>query len=419
MEERRRVPRKDTLVSVYSRVVNSRRPLRAVLRQAYPWVQEHEAAIASTFSIYRDRKRAQHLLDFDDLLLYWRAAVVDPDVGPVLAAAYDHVLVDEYQDTNLLQAEIVRALRAGGRPVTAVGDDAQAIYGFRAATVANMLEFPADFPGTAVVTLERNYRSTQPILDLANAVLADATEGTRSGSAVDGSGGAGGRRPVLATCPDEAAQADAVADVILEHHEAGVALRHQAVLFRSAHHSDLLEVELRRRGIPYVKYGGLRFLEAAHVRDLLAALRVLDNPYDELAWSRLLQLLDGVGPAGATGPGRVGVLGGAAAWAARAAGRLGVAGVGGDPLARFVEGPASSGWPCRPAPATIILAGRRPRRLPRPTPWPRGAGRPASGGARSAAAPPIRQRRGPPAGPRGLWPGWPRASRPGARWSPS
>jgi DNA helicase-2/ATP-dependent DNA helicase PcrA len=316
-EVRRRFPRKDTLVAVYSRVVNARQPLKTVLRQSFPWVQEHEAVIAGIFAAYTRRKREQRLLDFDDLLLYWRAAATDPVTGPVLAAAYDHVLVDEYQDTNLLQADIVRSLGAGGHSITVVGDDAQAIYAFRAATVRNMLDFPAHFPGAAVVTLERNYRSTQPILDLANAVLADASEGY--GKQLWTSETAGGR-PMLATCPDEAAQAEAVADVILDHHESGVALRQQAVLFRSAHHSDLLEIELRRRGIPFVKYGGLRFLEAAHVRDLLAALRLLDNPRDELAWYRLLQLLDGVGPAGAR----------------RAMAALGVTEGDADPLGRFI-----------------------------------------------------------------------------------
>ena len=321
-ERRRRFPRKDTLVSVYSRVISAQEQLRPVLRRHFPWVQEHEQTIGAIFSAYTGQKRAQSLLDFDDLLLYWRAAAADPEVGVALARAYDHVLVDEYQDTNLLQAEIVAGLRPGGGPLTVVGDDAQSIYSFRAATVRNMLEFPSRFPGSTVVKLERNYRSTQPILDLANAVLAQATEGYGKQLWTDRSGGC---RPVLATCPDEASQADAVADVILEHHEAGVALRQQAVLFRSAHHSDLLEVELRRRGIPYVKYGGLRFLEAAHVRDLLAALRVLDNPKDGLAWYRLLQLMDGVGPSGAR----------------RLMESIGLSGEGGDPLGVFLDGPGS------------------------------------------------------------------------------
>jgi DNA helicase-2/ATP-dependent DNA helicase PcrA len=289
----KRFPRKETLAAVYSRVANTQSPLRQVLREHFPWIQEHEALLAEVFRWYAARKRADHLLDFDDLLLYWRAAATHPSAGPALAEAFDHLLIDEYQDTNRLQADVVRSLHAGGCSVTAVGDDAQAIYSFRAATVGHMLAFPEHFPAGRILRLERNYRSTQPILDLANAVLAQADEGFAKVLWTDRPSGG---RPELATCPDEGSEAAAVADVVLEHCEAGLALRDQAVLFRTSHHSNLLEVELRRRGIPYVKYGGLRFLEAAHVRDLLAALRILDNPVDELAWFRLLQLLDRVGP---------------------------------------------------------------------------------------------------------------------------
>ncbi len=289
-----RLPRKETLLAAYSRVVNSQVPLGEVLREHFPWIQQHESAIAEAFRWYTRRKTTDRLLDFDDLLLYWRAAATDASAGPDLARSFDHVLIDEYQDTNLLQAEVVRSLHAGGCSVTAVGDDAQAIYAFRAATIDHILGFPRQFTGGHVIRLERNYRSTQPILDLANAVLADAEEGYPKQLWTARPGGA---RPVLATCLDEGAEAAAVADVVLEHYEHGLALRDQAVLFRTSHHADLLELELRRRSIPYVKYGGLRFLEAAHIRDLLAALRILDNPADELAWFRLLQLLEGVGPA--------------------------------------------------------------------------------------------------------------------------
>ncbi|MGH9094625.1 MAG: ATP-dependent helicase, partial [Acidimicrobiales bacterium] len=291
---RRRFARADTLASVYSRVVNAEAPLDSVLVRFFPWCAEDREGIGEVFTRYTARKRAGFLLDFDDLLHYWRAAVTDPTLGPVLAARYDHVLVDEYQDTNLVQSDILRRLCQGDTRVTVVGDDAQAIYSFRAATVRNLLDFPAQFPGTTQVTLTRNYRSTQPVLDLANAVAADLHEGfaKRLEAAIGG-----GVRPVLATCPDEGAQADAVCDVILEHHERGLALRAQAVLFRTSHHSDLLEVELRRRHIPFVKYGGLRFLEAAHVRDLVALLRILENPWDEMAWYRSLLLLEGLGPA--------------------------------------------------------------------------------------------------------------------------
>ena len=290
----RRFPRRETLLSCYSRVANAQQPLGEVLRRHYPWVQEHEESIGSVFVAYAERKRSRGLLDFDDLLLYWRAAAADGILGPALASAVDHVLVDEYQDTNLLQSDIVRSMVSFGAGLTAVGDDAQSIYSFRSARVANMHEFTDHFPGATVITLEQNYRSTQPVLDLANAVMSESEGGFEKRLWTANEGGA---RPELATCADEGVQAEAVADVVLEHHQSGVALREQAVLFRSAHHSDLLELELHRRGVPFVKYGGLRFLEASHVRDLICALRVLDNPMDDLAWYRLLQLLEGVGPA--------------------------------------------------------------------------------------------------------------------------
>jgi DNA helicase II / ATP-dependent DNA helicase PcrA len=330
-DSRRRFPRKDTLGSIYSRVVNAQVGLGEVLRRHFPWVQDQEPEISRVFSSYTARKRSRRLLDFDDLLLYWRAAAVDGASGRLLAGAYDHVLVDEYQDTNLLQADIVASLAAGGSSLTVVGDDAQAIYAFRAATGRNMLEFPTRYPGTAIVALERNYRSRQPILDLANFVLAGASEGFEKRLWTTATGGG---RPVLATCPDEAAQAEAVADMVLDHLEAGTPLRQQAVLFRSAHHCDLLELELHRRGIPFVKYRGLRFLEAAHVRDLVAALRVLDNAHDELSWYRILQLLEGVGPARARQVMTdLGLLPGASG----SDGRTGSCAAE-DPLRRFVSG---------------------------------------------------------------------------------
>jgi DNA helicase-2/ATP-dependent DNA helicase PcrA len=334
----RRFPRKETLVAAYSRVANAQRPLRQVLREHFPWIQEHESAIAEVFRWYSARKRADHLLDFDDLLLYWRAAAMDPAAGPALARAFDHVLIDEYQDTNLLQADVVRSLHAGGCSVTAVGDDAQAIYAFRAATVEHMLTFGEHFPSGRVVRLERNYRSTQPILDLANAVLAEAEEGYGKRLWTDRRAGG---LPELATCPDEGSEAAAVAEVVLEHYERGLALRDQAVLFRTSHHSDLLEMELRRRDIPYIKYGGLRFLEAAHVRDLVAALRILENPADELAWFRLLQLLEGVGPATARRVmGAIGVVDSASVGDAPQGARDEVQRPDSDPVAAL-SGPAS------------------------------------------------------------------------------
>jgi DNA helicase II / ATP-dependent DNA helicase PcrA len=241
------------------------------------------------------------VIDLDDLLLHWRALACDPVVGGEMGRAVDHLLIDEYQDVNGLQVDLVRALRAERRDVTVVGDDLQAIYGFRAASARHILDFPEHFPGAAVVTLERNYRATQPLLDVANAVADQAERAyprqLRAERLGGGAPGTAGSAPELVFCLDEAAQAGEVCDRVLDARERGAALREQAVLMRASHDSDLLELELARRDIPYVKYGGLRYLEAAHVKDFLALLRLADNPADRLSWFRWLQLLDGVGPA--------------------------------------------------------------------------------------------------------------------------
>jgi DNA helicase-2/ATP-dependent DNA helicase PcrA len=292
----RRFPRKETIAGIYSRTVNAGEPLGDVLRRRYPWCIDEADGLRDIFRAYTERKRAQHVLDYDDLLLFWKALATSPATRTQLADMFDHVLVDEYQDTNALQADILEGLRPADtrRNLTVVGDDAQAIYGFRAATVRNILEFPERFPGATLVRLERNYRSTPPILDASNAVIALSPQrhektlwSSRRGEGV----------PTLRTCLDEAEQCDAVCEAVLAHREEGVPLKEQAVLFRAAHHSDHLEVELTRRNIPFVKYGGLKFMEAAHVKDTLAIVRVLENPHDEVAWFRVLQLPEGMGPA--------------------------------------------------------------------------------------------------------------------------
>ena len=292
----RRFPRKETLAAVYSRTVNADEKLGVVLKRHYPWCLDDADGIRDVFRAYTERKRRQHVLDYDDLLLFWKALACGDQTRDQLSAMFDHVLVDEYQDTNAVQADILEGLRPPGtaRNLTVVGDDAQSIYGFRAATVRNILEFPQRFPGTEIVRLEQNYRATAPLLAASNATIAlspqrhDKTLWTQR---------AGDRRPTLRTCLDEAEQSDAVCRTVLRHREEGVPLHQQAVLFRAAHHSDLLEVELTRRNIPFVKYGGLKFMEAAHVKDALALLRLLENPWDEVSWFRVLQLPDGIGPA--------------------------------------------------------------------------------------------------------------------------
>jgi DNA helicase-2/ATP-dependent DNA helicase PcrA len=291
----RRFPRKDTCLAIYSHRVNTLWPLQRVLEAQWPWCLDFEAELTKLFRTYVERKQAQSVLDYDDLLLYWHGLVQDPAAAKLVGAHFDHVLVDEYQDTNRLQAGILLALKPDGAGVTVVGDDAQSIYSFRAATVDNILDFPRLFaPPARVVALEQNYRSTQPILDASNALIADSPRQYRKElRAVRGAGA----RPRLVTVEDDRGQAEYVVERVLQAREAGTLLRQQAVLFRSSHHSDFLEVELTRRNIPFVKYGGLKFLEAAHVKDLLAVLRWADNPKNRIAAFRVLQLLPGMGPA--------------------------------------------------------------------------------------------------------------------------
>ena len=285
----KRLPRKDTCLAIYSHRVNTQRPLKETLQTLFPWCVEWEDALAGLFKDYVERKLANHALDYDDLLLYWHAMSSDPKLAAEIGAQFDHILVDEYQDTNVLQAGILKGLRPSGEGLTVVGDDAQAIYSFRAATVENILGFPDRFANTQVIALEENYRSTQPVLDAANVLMGKKLR-SRKGD---------GPRPRYVTVADDEAQAQYVVREVLEARERGVLLRRQAVLFRSSHHSGLLELELARRNIPYVKYGGLKFLEAAHVKDLLAVLRWADNPKNRVAAFRALQLQPGVGPASA------------------------------------------------------------------------------------------------------------------------
>ncbi|MCS7306020.1 MAG: ATP-dependent helicase [Thermoguttaceae bacterium] len=289
----RRFPQKGTCMEIYSRCVNARMPLVDVLATVFPWCAMWEKELARLFDTYIERKQQAGILDYDDLLLYWHALLEDAQAGPVLRNMFDYILVDEYQDTNRLQAEILYMLSPDGRGLTVVGDDAQAIYSFRAAEVRNIFEFPEHYPNATIITLEQNYRSTQPILEATNQVIALAqrryvknlwTERTE------------GPRPELVLCQDEQQQADEVIQRILERRESGLLLRQQAVLFRASHHSMLLETELNRRNIPYHKYGGLKFSETAHVKDLLAILRLAENPRDTVAGMRVLVLLPGIGP---------------------------------------------------------------------------------------------------------------------------
>jgi DNA helicase-2/ATP-dependent DNA helicase PcrA len=309
-QSRTRFPRKGTLLDIYSRTVNAQLPLSGVLAEHFPWCEAHKESISALFKAYTARKRALGVADLDDLLLFWRALASDEVIGPRLAAAFDHVLVDEYQDVNGLQVDLVRALADHGPAITAVGDDFQAIYGFRSASAGHILAFPEQF-GAGTVTLERNYRATQPLLDAANALAAQAQRAFPKNLRADREGGA---PPAVVFCRDESAQAAEVCDRVLAARERGMDLRAQAVLMRTSHDSDLLELELARRRIPFVKYGGLRYLEAAHVKDFVALLRLADNRADELAWFRVLQLVEGVGPVSARRA--IDALGSGSAWPA-------------------------------------------------------------------------------------------------------
>ncbi|MEA3245763.1 MAG: ATP-dependent helicase [Gemmatimonadota bacterium] len=316
-DRKKRFPKKETLHHVYSRHVNTGIPVAALLADEYPQFAEHEEAFLRVYADYTRRKQDRNLVDYDDLLLFWAMLVGDeggepagapegggaaddaraavPRPGPLaakIAGLYDHVLVDEYQDTNVLQARILRGMARPHGNITVVGDDAQSIYSFRGATIRNILDFPRQFPQAAIVALEENYRSTQPILDVTNTLISRAEERYTKNLHTRR---AGGDKPWLVTAHDEPAQTRFVVDRILELHEEGVPLREMAVLFRAAYMSANLEIELAARRVPFEKWGGLKFLEAAHVKDVLAFLRVLENPRDEVSWYRLLLLLPGVG----------------------------------------------------------------------------------------------------------------------------
>ncbi|NUQ19617.1 MAG: ATP-dependent helicase [Gemmatimonadaceae bacterium] len=289
----KRFPKKETLHYVYSRHINTEKPLEVILGEELPQFAEYADQITRIFAEYVSRKGERNLLDYDDLLYFWATMLESSEeLAQRISSLYDHVLVDEYQDTNILQARILRGMCRTHRNITVVGDDAQSIYAFRGASFRNILEFPKQFQGAAVVTLEQNYRSTQPILDVTNTLISRASERfSKTLWTVRG----GGDKPWLVTARDEHEQTRFVVDRILQLHENGTPLGEIAVLFRAGYMSADLEIELANRKIPFEKWGGIKFLEAAHIKDVLSFLRVLDNPRDEISWFRILTLLPGVG----------------------------------------------------------------------------------------------------------------------------
>lgn len=289
-----RFPQKTTCADIYSRYINSCGPLEQVLEEQAPWCKDRLEELKQLFKLYNERKQNLNVLDYDDLLLYWKKMLKNEFLAQRIENMFDHILVDEYQDTNIIQAEILIGMRRRNKNIMVVGDDAQSIYSFRGATVRNMLDFSKHFPNAKVIKLEQNYRSIMSILNVTNCIIEQACErytknmwSTRNG----------GHRPQLVTCMDESKQDEFIIKMVLKHYEENIPLKNQAVLFRTASLSDSLEIELTRRNIPYRKYGGLRFTETAHVKDMLAFVKLLENPRDELAWFRVLQLLKGVGPA--------------------------------------------------------------------------------------------------------------------------
>jgi DNA helicase-2/ATP-dependent DNA helicase PcrA len=290
----KRFPRKDACLAIYSYRVNTRLSLKQTLEEQYPWCREWEADLTRLYREYVGRKQKNRVLDFDDLLLFWHVMMQTPALAQSLSKNFDHLLVDEYQDTSTLQGEIIHALKPDGRGVTVVGDDAQAIYSFRAAAVENILGFADRYkPRAEMVVLAQNYRSAQPVLDCANALMSEGPRqhrktllGTRQS----------GQKPLYVALDDAQAQAEYITGKILQTREIGGSLKRHAILFRSSHHSDVLEVELMKKNIPFVKYGGLKFLEAAHVKDMMSVLRWADNPRNTIAAFRVLKLLPGIGP---------------------------------------------------------------------------------------------------------------------------
>ncbi len=293
-ERKKKFPRKDTLANIYSKVINQQKTLETVISSEYPQFMDHYPEIERLFVEYVNYKKEHQLMDYDDLLLNWLKVLENfPQVREEVGKRFEFIMVDEYQDTNILQGQIVKYMAEFHRNIMVVGDDSQSIYGFRGANYKNIFEFPKLFPDTKIVKLEQNYRSTQAILDVANTIIANSKiKYTKNLFTLK----KGGEKPVVFYAQDEAESSKFVADRILELREKGIKLSQIAILFRSAFHSFDLEVELTKRAIPFVKYGGLKLLESAHVKDLIAFLKILSNPRDFLSWNRVLLLMEGIGP---------------------------------------------------------------------------------------------------------------------------
>jgi DNA helicase-2/ATP-dependent DNA helicase PcrA len=292
-EKAKRFPKKDTIAEIFSKAANKSITIEQVLEEEFFHFMEHSESLKKIHFLYTEYKNSHQLMDYDDLLVKWKNLLEErPDIRDLVSRRFQYIMVDEYQDTNKLQAGIIRLMAATHDNVMVVGDDSQSIYSFRGANFKNIMDFPNHFPGTRIIKLEENYRSTQQILSLANSLIAHAREKytkclfTRR---------PGGVRARLAPVPDENAQSRFICERILSLRRSGVPLSGIAVLFRAGFHSFNLELELTKAGIPFVKYGGLKLMEAAHIKDVLAHLRVVVNPCDLLSWHRILLLINNIG----------------------------------------------------------------------------------------------------------------------------
>jgi DNA helicase-2/ATP-dependent DNA helicase PcrA len=287
------LPRKQTLANIFSRAVNKNLSIEDIIYDDYPHFSHHLESIHTISNGYRKQKAAHNFFDYDDLLIYLEVLLKDhPDVREEICSTYHYLMVDEYQDTNKIQAEIVYLL-AENNNVMVVGDDSQSIYAFRGANFENILKFPEKFPGTRIIRLEENYRSVEPILKLTNVIIDRAKQKYSKNLFTRKSGGS---LPLLVNAGNENEQSQFVVERIQALNRNGVPLNQMAVLFRASFHSFDLEIELNREGIPFVKVGGFKFVESAHIKDVLAHVRLLLNPYDRLSWYRILLLLDKIGP---------------------------------------------------------------------------------------------------------------------------
>lgn len=292
--KQRAFPRKGTLANIFSRAVNKVKSIEDVIYDDYPHFIPNLDAIAGIFQAYGKRKMDHQFLDYDDLLVYLQRLLGDnPDIRDRLASMYRYVMVDEYQDTNKIQADILYLITGRDRNIMAVGDDSQSIYAFRGANFKNIIDFPQMFPGTRIISLEENFRSVQPILDLTNVIIERAKEKYTKNLFTRRTGES---KPVLVEAQDENSQSRFVIDRVRELNNCGVPLDQIAVLFRAGFHSFDLEIELSREGIAFIKVGGFRFAESAHIKDVLAHLRVISNPKDRISWYRLLLLIEKIGP---------------------------------------------------------------------------------------------------------------------------